>query len=107
MIAYFESWKDLQNIISKESFWNGIKLNWCHYTVPSFITRRKNSQQSLFTRQDKPNKLNQDPPSKHTNVSSEFKTGSPVIMSNHVFIRNLQKDLSQSLFRDKPEVKNK
>ncbi|GBB91299.1 hypothetical protein RclHR1_01850009 [Rhizophagus clarus] len=41
MIAYFESWEDLQNILSKESFWNGAKLSWCRHTVPSFITRRK------------------------------------------------------------------
>ncbi|GBC00516.1 hypothetical protein RclHR1_03890001 [Rhizophagus clarus] len=43
MIAYFESWEDLQNIISKESFWNGTKLSWCRQTYPSFITRRKSS----------------------------------------------------------------
>ncbi|GBB98925.1 hypothetical protein RclHR1_33600001 [Rhizophagus clarus] len=92
MIAYFESWENLQNIISKESFWNGAKLSWCRHTVPSFITRRKSSQRSSFNRQDKPNKSNQDPPSKCTKLSSGSKTGSPATGSNHVPIRSLPKD---------------
>ncbi|GBB93046.1 hypothetical protein RclHR1_00210042 [Rhizophagus clarus] len=104
MIAYFESWEDLQNILSKESFWNGTKLSWCRHTVLSFIT---GSQRSSSNRQDKPNKLNQDPPSKHTKVSSGSKTGSPATRSNCVPIRSLPKDSSQSSSGNKTGEKNK
>ncbi|GBB96159.1 hypothetical protein RclHR1_00270005 [Rhizophagus clarus] len=80
MIVYFESWEDLQNIISKESFWNGTKLSWCHHTVPSFITRRKNRP----------------------------KSGSPATGSNHVPIRSPPKDSPQSSSsNDKCKGKNK
>ncbi|GBB99108.1 hypothetical protein RclHR1_03410021 [Rhizophagus clarus] len=107
MIAYFESCEDLQNILSKESFWNGAKLSWCRHTVPSFITRRKSSQWSSSNRQDKPNKLNQDPPSKHTKVGSRSKTGSPATGSNRVPIRSPPKDSSQSSSNNKTGGKNK
>ncbi|GBC07606.1 hypothetical protein RclHR1_07570002 [Rhizophagus clarus] len=85
MIAYFESWEDLQNIISKESFWNGEKLSW----------------------QDKPNKLNQEPPSKRTKLSSGSKTGFPATGSNRVPIRSLPKDSAQSSSGNKTGGKNK
>ncbi|GBC06931.1 hypothetical protein RclHR1_07150001 [Rhizophagus clarus] len=107
MIAYFESWEDLQNIISKDSFWNGTKLSWCRYTVPLFITRRKISRWSSSNRQDNPNKLNQDPPSKHTKLSSGSKTGSPATRTNRVPIRSPQKDSSQSSSSNKTGEKNK
>ncbi|GBB95609.1 hypothetical protein RclHR1_25750001 [Rhizophagus clarus] len=81
MIVYFESWEDLQNIIS--------------------------SQQSSSNRQDKPNKLNQDPPSKRTKISSGFTTGSPATGSNRVPIRNPPKDSSQSSSGNKTGGKNK
>ncbi|GBB88400.1 hypothetical protein RclHR1_14990001 [Rhizophagus clarus] len=107
MFAYFESWEDLQNILSKESFWNGAKLSWCRHTVPSFITQRKSSQRSSSNRQDKPNKLNQDPLSKRTKFSSGSKTGSPATGSNRVPIRSPPKDSTQSSSSNKTGVKNK
>ncbi|GBB97780.1 hypothetical protein RclHR1_30650001 [Rhizophagus clarus] len=107
MITYFESCEDLQNIISKESFWNGIKLSWCRYTVPSFITCRKSSQRSSSDRQDKSNKSNQDPPSKRIKVSSKSKSGSPATGFNRVPIRSPLKDSSQSSSSDKTGRKNK
>ncbi|GBB91298.1 hypothetical protein RclHR1_01850008 [Rhizophagus clarus] len=107
MIAYFESWEDLQNILSKESFWDGAKLSWCRHTVPSFITRRKGSQRSNSNRQDEPNKPNQGPPSKRTKTSSGSKTGSPATGSNRVPIRSPPKDSSQSSSGNKTGGKNK
>ncbi|GES91622.1 hypothetical protein GLOIN_2v1871772 [Rhizophagus clarus] len=107
MIAYFESWEDLQNIISKESFWNGTKLSWYRHTVLSFITRRKNSQRSSSNRQDNPIKLSQDPPSKHTKLSSGSKSGSSATGTNRVPIRSPQKDSSQSSSGNKTGEKNK
>ncbi|GES84239.1 hypothetical protein GLOIN_2v1765605 [Rhizophagus clarus] len=107
MIAYFESWEDLQNILSKESFWDGAKLSWCRHTVPSFITRRKGSQRSNSNRQDEPNKPNQGPPSKRTKTNSGSKTGSPATGSNHVPIRSPPKDSSQSSSGNKTGGKNK
>ncbi|GBB94431.1 hypothetical protein RclHR1_23530001 [Rhizophagus clarus] len=107
MIAYFKSWEDLQNILSKESFWNGAKLSWCRHTVLSFITRRKGSQRSNSNRQDKLNKSNQDLPSKRTKLSSGFKTGSPATRSNHVPIRSLPKNSPQSSSGNKTGGKNK
>ncbi|GBB95341.1 hypothetical protein RclHR1_25110001 [Rhizophagus clarus] len=107
MIAYFKSWEDLQNIISKESFWNRTKLSWYHHIVPSFITRRKSSQQFSSNRQDKPNKLIQDPPSKRTKLSSRSKTDSPATGSNRVPIRSLLKDSSQLSSGNKTGGKNK
>ncbi|GBB93366.1 hypothetical protein RclHR1_21580001 [Rhizophagus clarus] len=107
MIAYFESWEDLQKIISKESYWNRVKLSWCHHTVPSFIARRKSNQRSCSNRQDKPNKLNQDLPSKRTKISSGFKTGFPATRLNCVPIRSSSKDSSQSSSDNKTGGKNK
>ncbi|GBC07740.1 hypothetical protein RclHR1_07670005 [Rhizophagus clarus] len=107
MIAYFERWEDLQNILSKESFWNGEKPSWCRHTVPSFITRRKGSQRSNSNRQDEPNKPNQGPPSKRTKTSSGSKTGFPATGSNRVLIRSPPKDSSQSSSGNKTGGKNK
>ncbi|GES87429.1 hypothetical protein GLOIN_2v1662849 [Rhizophagus clarus] len=107
MIAYFERWEDLQNILNKESFWNGEKLSWCRHTVPSFITRRKGSQRSNSNRQDEPNKQNQSPPFKRTKTSSGSKTGSPATGSNRVPIRSPPKDSSQSSSGNKTGGKNK
>ncbi|GBC01363.1 hypothetical protein RclHR1_04160010 [Rhizophagus clarus] len=46
MIAYFETWDDLQSLLSKGSFWSGVKLSWCCHTVPSFITAQRSHQQA-------------------------------------------------------------
>ncbi|GBC08707.1 hypothetical protein RclHR1_08320006 [Rhizophagus clarus] len=107
MIAYFESWKNLQNIISKESFWNGTKLSWYHHIVPFFIMRRRSNQWFSSNRQDKPNKLNLDSPPKYTKVSLGSKIGSPATGSNRIPIRSPQKDSSQSSSGCKTKGKNK
>ncbi|GES99637.1 hypothetical protein RCL_jg16167.t1 [Rhizophagus clarus] len=83
------------------------KLSWYHHIVPSFITRRKSSQQFSSNRQDKPNKLIQDPPSKRTKLSSRSKTDSPATGSNRVPIRSLLKDSSQLSSGNKTGGKNK
>ncbi|GET04455.1 hypothetical protein RCL_jg7864.t1 [Rhizophagus clarus] len=73
------------------------------YDVPA----KKSSQRSSSNRQDKPNKLNQDPLSKRTKFSSGSKTGSPATGSNRVPIRSPPKDSTQSSSSNKTGVKNK